>query len=275
MRVARIADARCGRRSTADSWTSAVLRPLSRPAIHRLPSIPIRHNEGRRAGRLDKSMNRITVDRRFPGFLTFLVLPFLVNGCATQPSHTGVPQLFELVDQRPGGEDSTEWLTRNGKSCDYTLRQIGDQDISPDRFTLLREGLSATVGRQLVGKTLLITRYAIYINSLKRDRTSAWGINGNVFSNLIEDVYYRHVDHRCQEEQLAQGRLEPADVESHRSPVIVEITLIVDGKTHSVRSLFTPNQDISIKEKDPGTQAAIQAALNKAIQQLIAEMLVT
>ena len=220
-------------------------------------------------------MNRITVNRRFPGCLIFLILPFLLHGCATQPSHTDAPQPFGLVDQRPGGEDSTEWLTRNSKSCDYTLRQMGDQAISPDRFILLREGLSATMGQQLLGKTLFVTRYAIYINSLQRDRTSAWGINGNVFSGLIEDVYYRHVDHHCQEEQLAQGRLEPADVASHRSPVIVEITLIVDGKTHSVRSLFTPKQDISIKEKDPGTQAAVQAALNKAIQQLIAEMLIT
>lgn len=120
-----------------------------------------------------------------------------------------------------------------------------------------------------------VTHYVRYINDPQTGRTSGCSVNGNGFSGGIEDVYYGHVDRRFQEEQLAQGRLEPKDVETKRSPVIVEITLAVDGKTHTVRGLFTPDQKIFTDPKDPQTRAALHAALDKAIQQLIAELLIT
>jgi hypothetical protein len=221
-------------------------------------------------------MNSVAVNRRLSGSLIIAIVIFLAQGCAIQTSQVAaIPQPFELVDQRQGDEGSTEWLSRNRTTCDYTLRQLGDETTSPDRFTLLRAGLDATLHEKLVGKNLLVTHFAVYINNFERGREASFSMNGSFLGNVLEEVYLRRVTHRCEEEMTAAGRLEPVDVETHRMPVIVEITLIVDGKTHSVRSLFTPGSEISIEAKDPETKAAIHNAVGKAIQQLIAEMLIT
>jgi hypothetical protein len=207
--------------------------------------------------------------------LALTSLSFALPGCATQEApRIGVMPAFDLVDQRPGEENSTEWLSRNSASCDFTLRQIGDEATSPDRFTVLRASLDSVLHDRLLGKTLNVMHYAIYINNWDRDRGPAFSINGGLIGSVIQEIRDRHVAHRCQEEMTAQGQLEPADLETHRSPVIVEITLIMDGKTHSVRSLLTPNQEISIKPQDRETAVAIHNAMDKAIQQLVAELLI-
>lgn len=208
-------------------------------------------------------------------YLTLTSLSFVLPGCATQEApRTEVTQAFNLVDQRPDEENSTEWLSRNTSSCDFTLRQIGDEATSPDRFTVLRASLDSTLHDRLLGKTLNVMHYAIYINNWDRDRGPVFSMNGGFIGSVIQEVRDRHTSHRCQEEMTAQGRLEPADLQTHRSPVIVEITLVLDGKTHSVRSLLTPHQEISLKPEDRETAAAIHSAMDKAIQQLIAELLI-
>ena len=204
-------------------------------------------------------------------FLTIPVLA-LIQGCANEVPRAEAPQPFEFVDQRPTDEDSTQWLSRDRRSCEYTLRQMGDEGILPDRFTLLRNGLDSALHAQLTGKSLLVTHYAIYINNFERSRDSSFSMHGMLLSDLIQDAYLRHVDHRCIEALESDGRLEPVDVQTHRSPIIVEITLIVDGKSHAVRSLFTPERPISVKLKDPDTRAAVQNAVDKAIRQLTTQM---
>jgi hypothetical protein len=208
--------------------------------------------------------------------LALIALFLALAACATEEAPRAKDaQAFDLVDQRAGDETTTEWLSRDSATCDFTLRQIGDDAITPNRFAALHASLDTALHDRLVGKTLNVMHYGIYINNWARDRGPSFSRNGPLLGSLIQELRDRHISHRCQDEMIAQGRLEPADIEAHRSPVIVEITLILDGRTHTVRSLSTPNQEISIKPRDPQTAAAIHSALDKAIQELIAELSVS
>ena len=149
-------------------------------------------------------------------------LLLVLAACATEDApRARVAQAFDLVDQRDGDETTTEWLSRNSATCDFTLRQIGDEATTPDRFTVLRASLDAALHDRLVGKTLNVMHYALYINNWARDRGPAFSMNGPLLGSVIQELRERHTTHRCQEEMIAQGRLEPADIETHRSPVIV------------------------------------------------------
>ena len=72
---------------------------------------------------------------------------------------------------------------------------------------------------------------------------------------------------------MTEPRLAPDDGTAPVPPVIVEITLSRDGKTHSVRSFYTPNWEIPVEQPDNhDTAAAIFAAIRKATDQLVAQM---
>jgi hypothetical protein len=223
-------------------------------------------------------MSPVTVNRRPSGAMILLTLSFLVQGCATKPvvmanyikpAHRAS---FDVVDQRPEDERTTKWLSRYTRSCDWGVRQFGDEATSPDRITLLRDNLDSMLHQELTGKTLFVTHYAIYINSSQRDRRPGLVIGGSALGSWVEAIIDSHRDRSCRAEEVDEGWLEPGDVTKSRSPVIVQITLSLDGRTHSVRSFFSPDREIPIDPGNPETTDAILSAVKKATDQLIAEL---
>src|SRR5581483_7469820 len=116
-------------------------------------------------------MKPVAVNHPMSGSLAALATAFLAQGCATAPAvvadnpRRAQSASFELVDQRPEDERTTRWLSNTTSSCVYTVRQFGDDAISPDRIVLLRDQLDSRLHTELTGKTLLITHYGIYLNS--------------------------------------------------------------------------------------------------------------
>jgi len=175
-----------------------------------------------------------------------VLLSSLLQGCATDSavtaSYTSPTQRpsFELVDRRPEGERTTQWLTGNSRSCIWGVRQLGDEVISPhDRMSFLRDSLDAQVHQVLVGRTLLVTHYAIYINDSRRSRTSN-GFGAPALQTWITAAIDLHRDHTCRAEEVAEGWLEQGE-HAAPTPVIVEISLSLDGQEHQVRKLFSPD----------------------------------
>lgn len=221
-------------------------------------------------------MNSLAVSRRLSGPLALLVLSFLVQGCATEPAvmanYTRPAQepLFELLDQRTEEERTTKWMSDYNRACSYTVRQFGDEATSPDRITLLRDSLDAMLHTELMGKTLLVTHYGIYLNSSGRARFPNNGIGGNALQGWIKAAMEIHVEHGCRDEEITEGWLEP--VKTRHSPVIIQITVSLDGRTYYVRSFFSPDREIGIDLGTPEATAAIFGAVKKATDQLVAEL---
>jgi hypothetical protein len=224
-------------------------------------------------------MKPVTVSRRLPGPLTLLAVTFL-TGCATRPAVMGYytkpsqEPSFELVDRRPDNERTTGWLSNFSRSCYYTVRQYGDEATSPDRLTLLRDNLDSMLHKELTGKRLVVIHYGIYINALHRSpRGLSIGGGDPLVGALINRAFSNRTDNHCMAAEMTEPRLAADDETAPAPPVIVEITLSLDGKTHSVRSIYTPNWDIPVEQpNNHDTAAAIFAAIRKATSQLTAQM---
>lgn len=68
---------------------------------------------------------------------------------------------------------------------------------------------------------------------------------------------------------MKAGWFEPDDVTTPYSPFIVQITLTIDGQTHSVRGVYSPDRELSAAFGVPDTAAAVFAAIRKADDKVI------
>jgi hypothetical protein len=204
---------------------------------------------------------------------TALVAMQLLSGCLSQnavlrdytkPS-AAVP--FQIMDSRPAAEREGKLMSLLITSCNYGVRQVGDKNLTPDRITLLSEDLNAAMGAELAGKSLELKRYGVHLNVAQVLRNNASGANPGLIVGMLKDV-----GTRCKREEMEAGWFEPDDVTTPYSPFIIEITLAVDGKTHSTRSVYSPDEEMSPALGDPATTAALFAAIKQANGKLITSL---
>jgi hypothetical protein len=204
--------------------------------------------------------------------ISFMAIP-LMCGCVSQTAvlsgytKPSAVAPFEIVDARPADERDTKFMSLLITSCDYAVRQVGDKDVVPDRISLLRDELNAAMGEQLAGKSLVVSHYGLHLNRAQAARNETYKANAGLVTGLMKDV-----GSRCKREEMKAGWFEPNDVTTPYSPFIVEITLAVDGKTHAVRSVYSPDKDLSPAFSDADTTAALFAAMKKATDKLIASL---
>jgi hypothetical protein len=207
---------------------------------------------------------------RLSGASALTAVTLLLAGCMTGrtvlaiDTRTVQKASFEMVDQRPGDERTTKWLSNVPYSCAFTVRQYGDEAISPDRFTLLRAGLDTGLHERLAGKTLLVTHFGIYINSAQRSRAAEIIHGEGLAQSLTDTAMADRFERLCAAEELAEGWLEAGHKDMTHSVAIVRVTFILEGRVHSVRVL----ENVA----SPGTAAAIASAVGKASERIIAEL---
>jgi len=136
-----------------------------------------------------------------------------------------------------------------------------------DRITLLRDDLNASLHDQLATKQLIVTHYGIYWNRAQALRNLTYGPMANPVSAVMSGM-----GTHCKREEIQAGWFGPDDVTTPYSPVIVEITMTVDGKRHQIRSVYSPPKEVSFGLQFPDASAAIFAAIKKATDELIAEL---
>jgi hypothetical protein len=205
-----------------------------------------------------------------------LVALQLLSGCVSQTailngySRPEVAAPFQIVDSRPAAERETRFMSLLITSCNYGVRQVGDKNLVPDRVTLLSEDLNAALGQQLSGKSLVLKRYGVHFNNAQALRNGAAKANQGLIVDLMKDM-----GSRCKREEMEAGWFEPDDITTPYSPFIVEVQLVVDGKAHSIRSVYSPEKEVSPAFGDPETAKALFAAIKKANEQVIASLRAT
>ncbi|WP_153067198.1 hypothetical protein [Steroidobacter cummioxidans] len=197
----------------------------------------------------------------------------LLSGCVSQTAvlngytkpATVAP--FEIADARPAEERESKIMSLLITSCNYGVHQVGDKRMVPDRLTLLGEDLNAAMGAQLAGKSLVLNRYAVHFNNAQALRNGVAKMNPGLIVDMLKGV-----GARCPRDEMKAGWFEPDDVTTPYSPFIVEVTLTVDGKAHSVRSVYSPDKEVSQTMGDPESTVALFAAIRKANEKLIASL---
>ena len=201
------------------------------------------------------------------------VLVSMLAGCAAQTAvmsdyrAPSSPPPFEIVDQRPAGEHTTRFMSLSITSCNYGVRQAGDEATVPDRITLLRDDIHAALGPKLANKKITLTHYTVVMNNARALRNQTYAANAGLVAEFMKGF-----GSQCAREKMEAGWFEPNDVTTPYSPFIVEISLSVDGRAHQIRSVYSPDQELAPAFGKPETATAMFAAIRKATDALIVSL---
>lgn len=141
-----------------------------------------------------------------------------------------------VIDGRPPEESRFKNYSSSITSCDYAITRMSDKDQSVGRIDRLKFDLAASLGDRLKGKTVTVTRYVIYFNGHTFFRTRAKGIVGK---GLAADVMFG-MSADCPRERTTAGWYDASEVTTPHSPFIAEVSVRIDGKDYSARSVYSP-----------------------------------
>jgi hypothetical protein len=203
----------------------------------------------------------------------FCVAVQLLSGCASQTAMLSgytkaeTAATFKIVDSRPASERESKMGSLVMTSCNYGVRQVGDKNTTPDRVTLLSEDLNAAMGQQLAGKSLVLKHYSVHLNNTNVIRSRLGMAAPGLLVEMAKDA-----GSRCKREEMDGGWYQPDDVTTPYSPFIVEVTLLVDGRTHAVRSVYSPDKEVTMEYGKPESAAALFSAMRQAHEKVIASL---
>lgn len=166
------------------------------------------------------------------------------------------PPGFSLRDTRPGDDKKTQNHSLIITSCNYGVRTIGDADMSPPPLEQMRASLAGSLGAALEGKELEVRRYHVEVNNA----ASLRGHMERAFAGLVTDVM-AGMGAKCSRDKMEAGWFDASEVTTDNSPIIVEMQVVVDGKTLDVRNVYSPTIKWEPRLWKPESRESVNAAL--------------
>ncbi len=187
---------------------------------------------------------------RFAGFM--LVIGSLAGGAAqTQPAGAEAnpattiatadkaPSLV-IQDERPQGDLKQKTLSLGIWSCDYFITRLGDRGVTTDRMEILRSVLAEKFADGVVGQTITVTHYAIYLNAGAKMAVMATNAGANAFGGTVRSIPVPHP--RCERERTVAGWFDPGEITNQNLPLIGELRARVGNQEISVRHVMSPDK---------------------------------
>lgn len=188
-----------------------------------------------------------------------------LGGCATNVVEmpdfkpAAADKRVNIVDARPDIEKKSEFLSLLITQCDYGIRRIGDEVTRPSRIELLQSDLSQALGQGIHGKSLRLTHYTIFLNMGATLRRNTYGTNSGLVTSIMEGM-----GSRCSREQTSGGWYASSELTAPYSPIIIEISVLVDGVEKSIRMVYSPAKELDMKFSDPLAGKTLFDAMRKA-----------
>ena len=161
--------------------------------------------------------------------IKILIIGVLINlfsGCATSVKYqiSSVKQInklsgnnisFNLIDSRNPTDKKAEIMSLSISDCWYGIYRLGDQQILPDRISILSNELEKYFGSRLRDKNISVIKFEIFNNiqsSLRSGASAPYGAIGDLFNSLS-----------C--ESVLDNKKNP----NNKPSVIVYLELDIDG----------------------------------------------
>jgi hypothetical protein len=188
----------------------------------------------------------------------------------------GPPLQLNYTDARPDKEHKTrQYLTLWRLSCAFGVQDLGDEFV--DRIGQLRHDLTAAYGERLVGKTIVVDHYHLYLN--QRAMQGQHNLATAAFGVLAIGVGggAKTTAPACSQDKMPEGWFDPAELTTPWSPFIAEMDVRIDGQAHHVHSVYSPPKNMPapgvLTDFDVKAEAAaVHAAVDKANAALVAEV---
>jgi hypothetical protein len=143
-----------------------------------------------------------------------------------------------VADARKASELKTGTLSNWITSCDYGIRRLGDDGEGPPKLVLLKQDLDAALPAALAGKTLTISKYAVFVNVSAALRRGTYGSNPGIVGAVMSGM-----GSNCSREGTTDGWYGATEVTSVFSPIVVEVEATLDGKAFSARIVYSPDYE--------------------------------
>ncbi len=158
-------------------------------------------------------------------------------------------------------------------SCAYGAVRIGQRDIAPDLAVLLHAMLATRFGERLRGREVTLSAFSLHVNNAAMLRRGTANMYGGVVEGMLNDT--RKVG--CSTDDTRGGYV-LGEVPEGRSPFIVAVHVLVDGKPYRGRSITvalgrmqaldgTPKADgagpVQLSPRDEIYQRGIDEALSR------------
>ncbi len=196
-----------------------------------------------------------------------LVVTLNLSACLSQTAIMPKEEIYQsqnpwtVIDQRAEAEKEDHFLSLFAHSCDYGIKQVGDERTSPPRIAILRADLSRELG-DAGNKTISIQHYVIYFNkglALLKSGPFSGGLIGQ------GEIAHRQA---CKKEDTTAGWFDPSEVSTPFSPIIVEISATMGDRPLVVRSVYSPNGELNGAFGEPEEASALFAAMRQASAEL-------
>jgi hypothetical protein len=164
-----------------------------------------------------------------------------------------------VVDQRPEADKVFEihslWIT----SCNYGVFTLPEKKTTKTHPDALQIDLAALPGDPWQGHQITVTHYAAYINAKHRLKGGVYAANQGLIPALMQGM-----GEKCSATEMQGGWYAATDVTNNNPPIVIEITAMVDGKSHTLRSVYSPSIDVVPKLKHDSDDHQLAAAIHKA-----------
>lgn len=213
---------------------------------------------------------------------TLFVAAYVLSGCATQQPQTApvssshasaamaptatapvaAPALETgpvVIDQRPQSDKVHEihslWVT----SCDYGIFTLAEKKGGKTHVEALRDDLTSMPGDPWHGHSVTVTHYAAYLNMKRKLKGGVYAMSGGLIPSVMSQM-----GEACSETQMHGGWYAATDLKTTQPPIVIEIVATVDGKSRSLRSVYSPETAVNPKLKQPSDDAQLAKAIKKA-----------
>jgi hypothetical protein len=153
---------------------------------------------------------------------------------AVMPGFQDRPAAINVVDSRPGDEKTSQegssWMT----NCMFGVFLLGDEVTVPPKLVVLRRDLEDALGTQLGNSAIVVVRYRMFLNQSAYQRAVANG--GYPTDKTVASAFApRH---------CIEGTYDASEVTTAHSPIITEISVMLAGTAYSVRSVYSPQEEV-------------------------------
>lgn len=193
---------------------------------------------------------------------------------AANPDATIGKEGLHFTDARPAKDKSFSthslWIT----SCNYGVFTVGEPVAAHPAMDTLRADILSLPSMQGSGHDMRVDHYVVYFNPARKLQGMAVGVGvGGIVGAAIESsMVDANKGSKCPASKMDGGWYGPGELTTPYSPLIVEISGKLDGKSFHTRTVYSPTAELSPKIKKPFEVAEFEAALHKANHDLFESM---
>ncbi|KJV35782.1 hypothetical protein [Luteibacter yeojuensis] len=172
-----------------------------------------------------------------------------------------------MKDLRPPADKKRDMHSLLIFSCDYGISTLPELPGNPTGPSTLANEMAAMPGDPWHGHVVDVLHYAAYLNQKRMLKGQVASMEGGLLPALLLKA-----GDDCKEAKVHGGYYAGSEIVNYFPPIVVEMTVKIDGVVHHQRTVYSPKPPIDPGLKQPWEAAQVLQAMTKADRALLASL---